>query len=350
MNVENKDSHQTNSIAISKLSQQGYALIKKGGYDEALKVFNQILETDPDNAYALVGIGDVLRKQEKHKEALPYYQKCIEQNPTNSFALFGIADIMRNNNQYEDAIIHWKKYLLYDRNNVAVITRIADSYRRINDIQESERHYKLALKVDPKNCYAFIGLGWLYFGARDFNNALDMWLKVLKCPRDEGDIRIYTAIGNCYYKMREYEKAIAYYQSGEQQDAKNFFALFGLANCYRGVGKYEKAIEYLKRILDFDENNQVVLSRLGDAYMKINDYQQAKAHYKKALSVSNDTFAALGLAKLNYIEGNHDRAITQMIELLQYKQVSTRAHRKLEEYANDPALAAATKDRVTAVL
>lgn len=345
-----QESGKFQNIALSKVSQQGYALLKEHKYDQALEVFRIMLERSPDNNYALVGIGDALRKKQRYQEALPYYQHCLDHSPTNNFALFGIADIMRNSKQYEAAILHWKKYLLYDKNNVAVITRIADSYRRLDNIDESERYYQKALGIQPDNCYAFIGLGWLYFGTKDFRNALQMWLKAIDCPRDRDDIRVYTAIGNCYYKLGEYDQAIGYYQTGEQKNARDFFVLFGLANCYRGKGEYGKSIDYFNRILEHDSENKMVLSRLGDAYAKIEDYQRAKESYKQAIAIRDDIFAAFGLARIAYMEGKHEEAITQLIELLQHRQLSIRVHKQLEEYAQDSNLSARVKKRIIAVL
>ena len=322
--TESQELTQSDNIAFFKLSQQGYALLKGNKYDEALETFRAILDKAPDNNYALVGIGDTLRKKKQYEEALPYYERCLEHSPTNNFALFGVADVMRCRNDHEQAVIYWKKYLLYDKENVAVITRVADSYRRLNDVYESEKYYRMTLTIQPKNCYALIGLGWLYFGAKDFTAALGMWLRALDCPRDKNDIRINTAIGNCYYKLKKYEQAIEQYKVAQQIKPDDFYVLFGLANCYRGIGEYEQSMDYLNKILKFDSQNQVILSRLGDAYVNMNNYQQAKECYNNALRIRFDVFAVFGIARLEYREGNYERAILKLIGLLRYKKINTR--------------------------
>ena len=47
---------------LSELSKLGYTLIKEKKFDEAEKKFNEILKTDDENNYALVGLGDIERK------------------------------------------------------------------------------------------------------------------------------------------------------------------------------------------------------------------------------------------------------------------------------------------------
>ena len=334
------------NVDFNMLSKEGYALIKQNKCAKAIEVFRTILDADSNNVYALVGIGDALRKQKEYTKAHAYYERCLEDNPTNSFAIFGIADILRSQEKYAEAIRYWERYLLYDANNIAVITRTADCYRRIDNVEKSKEYYNKALALDAKNCYAFIGLGWLYFGIKDFPHALKIWLQVLKCPHDKDDIRVYTTIGNCYYKLKEYDNAIKYYNMAADRAPDNFYVLFGLANCYRGISDYKKSIEYLDKVLKKDSRNQVILSRLGDLYANISEFKKAKEYYVQALKIKFDVFATFGMARLAYREGRYDDAITELAQLLRHTQISTRVHRELEQYAQDPNLSTAQKNRI----
>ena len=75
----------------TELSKAGYQLLKSGNLAEAEQRFQAILNTDPTNHYALVGLGDVSRRQGRFSDAQERYQECLRHHPLNKFALIGLA-------------------------------------------------------------------------------------------------------------------------------------------------------------------------------------------------------------------------------------------------------------------
>ena len=80
--VDNKPDEITNKI--SDLSKKGYQLIKENDIQGAKKAFNEILEIEENNNYALVGLGDTERKLNRFNDAISYYKKCLEYYPANN--------------------------------------------------------------------------------------------------------------------------------------------------------------------------------------------------------------------------------------------------------------------------
>ncbi|HPM72297.1 MAG TPA: tetratricopeptide repeat protein, partial [Spirochaetales bacterium] len=119
---------QNNALAeIAELSKKGYQYLKENRISDAERNFRKILEEDPENNYALVGLGDAARKRSSHRDAVDYYKKCLIYHPGNNYALFGLADCYKALNQYQKAIEIWEQYLLHDNKNITVLTRIADA-------------------------------------------------------------------------------------------------------------------------------------------------------------------------------------------------------------------------------
>ncbi len=65
---------------ISELSKRGYQLLKEGLTERAVSCFNEILNIDDNNNYALVGLGDTYRKDRKYRDAIHYYQNINRVN------------------------------------------------------------------------------------------------------------------------------------------------------------------------------------------------------------------------------------------------------------------------------
>lgn len=323
------DRRKTDDVAA--ISQKGYQLFKDGAYEEAIERFGKVLSIDPDNSYALVGMGDIARKQGHYRDAVTYYTKCLEHDPDNAFALFGLADSYRGLRKYRDALEVWERYLTHDDENVTVLTRVADGYRKVRNKRRSHELYQRVLELESDNPYALIGLGHLHYDFREYQDALRYWMRMYELSGKSVDIRVLTSIGNCHRKLKSFRKGIPFFEQALEQEPDNFYALFGLADCYRGLNEPEQSLEYWNRILRKDPANKVILTRSGDAYRSMGDLDEAQRCYEQALEIEDDLYATLGLAIIARNRGDFDRAI-DMLERL--KKQDPDNHRVYVELAH----------------
>ncbi|PIE97531.1 MAG: hypothetical protein CR988_07325 [Treponema sp.] len=316
---------------IAEISKQGYAFLKENDTANATIEFKRILTLDEHNNYALVGLGDAARKEHKCEDAIKYYTECLTHHPDNNYALFGLADCHKFLKQYNRAIEVWEKYLKFDDTNITVLTRIGDSYRKIRNFDNAKRLYQRVLELSEENSYALIGLGHLYYDFKKYREALGYWQKVLEISGDHVDIRILTSIGNCYRKIKQFDKGVPFFQDALKRDEDNFYALFGLADCYRGLNQQSQSIQYWNRILEQDPNNKVILTRVGDAYRNKKEYKKAEECYQRALDIAYDSYAMLGLAILKKRQGMYEEAITSLLQLIQADRKNYRVYLELAD-------------------
>jgi tetratricopeptide (TPR) repeat protein len=302
---------------ISELSKKGYQLLKEGLLERAESCFSQILDLDSSNNYALVGMGDTLRKSRNFQESITYYQSCLNNHRDNNYALFGLADCYKALHQYNRAIDIWEEYLLHDDKNITVLTRIADAYRKVRNFEKSDEIYQKVLSMEKNNSYCLIGLGHLNYDFRDYEKAQYYWEKMLDINRSRIDIRVLTSLGNCHRKMKTFEDGIPYFEKALKMQPNNFYALFGLADCYRGLHIPDQSILYWNKILSLDPKNKVILTRTGDAYRNMGNNEKAQVFYTKALDIEYDIYAVLGLSLIKRDKGLYEEAsetISSIIE------------------------------------
>jgi tetratricopeptide (TPR) repeat protein len=316
---------------ISESSKKGYQLLKENRYDEAIDCFAQILEKDKENNYALVGLGDAARKRGAFKDAADHYRRCLVFHPGNSYALFGLADCYKALNQYHKAIEIWEQYLLHDNTNITVLTRVADAYRKVHDFRKSKAIYQRVLEMEADNHYALIGLGHLHYDFKEYKEALSYWQRMVDLQGDMVDIRVLTSIGNCYRKLKQFDRGVPYFERALQREPENFYALFGIADCYRGIGKQENSLEYWNKILAKDPRNKVILTRAGDAYRNLGELDQATKYYEDALNIEFDVYAILGLAVIARTQGKWEDAITSLKLLVQNDPKNYRIYLELAQ-------------------
>ncbi len=320
---DTKVESETERLAL--LSQQGYQYIRENMTDQAERCFAEVLEAEPDNNYALVGMGDLERKRKNFDAAIVYYRRCLEHFPENNYALFGLAESYRSTKQYNRAVEVWEKYLKHDSENVTVLTRVADAYRKARVFDRSRELYQQVLEIEKDNNYALIGLGHLHYDFHDYQSALYFWERMYEKSGEGVDIRVLTSLGNCHRKMKTFSDGVRYFEQALEREPYNFFALYGLADCYRGMQQPERSLDYWQRILETDPNNKVILTRIGDAYRAMNELVQAEDYYRRALNVQYDSYAILGLAIIHRKNKQHDDAITALENLLESEPENGRA-------------------------
>ena len=109
---------QTNSSSIvSKLIQNGNALLKTSQYDKAMTTFDQVLKLDFRSVDALNGKGLVLNNLGKYQEAILWFDKALKIDPTFVDALYNKADALGELGNYEEAFIWTEKALAIDTAN-----------------------------------------------------------------------------------------------------------------------------------------------------------------------------------------------------------------------------------------
>jgi len=302
---------------IAELSKQGYQLLKESLTERAAELFRRILEIEPENNYALVGLGDAYRKERRYHEAMDYYRACLDHHPGNNYALFGLADCHKALGEFNRAIDVWEEYLRYDDGNVTILTRIADAYRKVRNLPRSRELYLKVLDLDADNAYALIGLGHLHYDFKEYETALEYWHRMERHGGRRIDIRVLTSIGNCYRKLKRFDEGIPYFERALEMQSGNFYALFGMADCYRGTNRPDLSLEYWNRILEKDPENKVILTRAGDAYRNLGNLEQAGRCYTDALAIDFDLYAALGLALIDKAEDRFAEAAEALDRLLE---------------------------------
>ena len=309
---------------MARLSKLSYQAIREGRYKEAETNFLDVLSHDPSSNYGLVGLGDALRRQNRHKEAIKYYHDCLELYPENNYALFGIAESYRALKDYPSAIQAWERYAVIDTQNLTVMSRMADIYRKMKKLKQSKEMYERILNIEEENVYAIIGLAHVYYDMCLYDVALNYWEQVLSKPNVRVDFWLLTSIGNCHRKLRHFDQSLEFFQKAEQFEPKNFYVLYGIAKSYHGLQKFDKSMQYWNYMIEAGFSSKFILTCAGDTESASGNFSKARGFYQQALSIGEELYARLGLAKLEYNIGNYKEAQKILESLLHVHYRSAR--------------------------
>ncbi|MFN8356731.1 MAG: tetratricopeptide repeat protein [Spirosomataceae bacterium] len=159
---------------------KGMVFYQKGKYDEALTLFDKILNQPgaENNVQSLLYKGMVLLKNGDYKNATIVLLKAEESNMSNYFIKNELGIAYRYSNEYEKAIVYFEE----------------------------------ALKFKPGNVQSFDGLFKCYRSLLKYKNAVEVVDKM--CKESIFDVKLLKeAIGLCLYNeygVQDYDKAQSY--------------------------------------------------------------------------------------------------------------------------------------------
>ena len=96
----------------------------------------------------------------------------------------------------------------------------------------------------------------------------------------------YYNVGNAYFDLEQYDKAVDYYNRALQLDPTINQAVFNLARTSIETGDYQKSLKLLSRLQESDPENIMVLEMVAYAYYKMDLYDKSVQIYQRILDIN----------------------------------------------------------------
>lgn len=135
----------------------GDALIALEKINEALQVYNKIIDIKPDDV-AYTNLGLIFWENNSYLKAFENYVKAISINPLNVIAMRGAGEMLNELNRPNDAIPYLTKAVDLLPTYSAAYTALGVAYFNSGDWQKSYRALKKAVSLNPNDRVAIKGL------------------------------------------------------------------------------------------------------------------------------------------------------------------------------------------------
>ncbi|MDD2736017.1 MAG: PEP-CTERM system TPR-repeat protein PrsT [Desulfuromonadaceae bacterium] len=197
-----------------------------GKYDKAIGEYTSLLQNDPQNYRAMLGLAALYELKGSDAEALSYYQKATDTKQPAAF--MAKAGYHLKKREAAEALKVLDEALKVDAKNVAVL-------EMKGRIQVSEKKYKEAIStfeaVEALNPEAGVALKiGAYVTMKETDKALEQARKIIdKYPNSA---RGYMVLGSIYESKKEYARAITEVKNGIKVDNANAQAYVYLGNLY----------------------------------------------------------------------------------------------------------------------
>ncbi len=299
----------------------------KKSYELGLKVSQKLLNSNPDNKFCQIYVGNILgtlgtllirdmgrieEAKQRYEKALEIYEELLKTDPENVTYQSDVGTMLNNlgnllsdmgrieeaKQRYEKALEIYEKLLKTNPENVTyqsyvgtTLNNLGTLLRNMGRIEEAKQRYEKALEMrekllenDPKN------VAYQSYVGTTLNNLGNLL----------------SDMGRMEEAKQRYEKALQIYEKLLKTDTENVthqsdvaMMLNNLGNLLSNMGRieeakqrYEKALEIYEKLFKNDPENIAyqsyfggALNNLGNLLKNMGRIEEAKQRYEKALEM-----------------------------------------------------------------
>jgi len=229
-----------------------------GALEEAMRLFRESLELDPDYARAHTGLADAW--------SLGIWSGTFEREVATRAAEEAISRALELDPDLAEA--HASRGLLH-------LCR--------NEYAEAEAPLRIATGRNPNylNAQVWLGLSLVY--QNRFRDAAEVYRAAWQLdPMDAGLTRNFG--GNLLLRG-QLDAGFSYLQRAQAIDPANIATYRMLAGWQRIYGRADESIFWSRQGLERDSGNAALLTELGAAYLQLGDFERARAQFDDAWTV-----------------------------------------------------------------
>jgi tetratricopeptide (TPR) repeat protein len=138
--------------------QAGILLARKGNPEEAVAVFNALLEENSRDAEVMNNLGVVYRRQGKDQDALGALLDAIDIDPTKAEFQYNLGKVYKQLGNFKSASMAYAKAVESAPDLIPAYINLGAAYFRLNDFGKAQYAFKSGLKADPSNLLMQSGL------------------------------------------------------------------------------------------------------------------------------------------------------------------------------------------------
>ncbi len=225
-------------------------LLNAGEYDEVVHVLKDLAKSG--NIEALEILGEALEKNERYDDAVAIYERILEIDNNNIGALQGLGRIYLKNENYEAARDVFEKIVKIMPESKEVNENLAFIYEKLGDYSKALKYINQAIILDPENKFLYSTKGIILMKMELYDDAKKTFEKALSLdpefqPALEG-------LKDCERKIeeRDIEKyarsvLILEHRTGKKASKKDAFKTLGIPLAY-----VPKVFDYIESEEPFD--------------------------------------------------------------------------------------------------
>jgi tetratricopeptide (TPR) repeat protein/cold shock CspA family protein len=276
---------------LKNVQDQAKACMDQNDWSGAIPLWQQVLESEPENTYAMGSLAFCHSRLKRHDEAIKLYERLCGLEPENARWPYTLGYQYYDQQDYRTALIYFDKSLSLNPNYIVVLyrkgyaqsqlgpgmrgqalttfERCRTAYNKLSDNELKQREEKHYLDA----CYQ---QGKLFLEAGNYENAITRLKEVLAARPTDPDL-LYS-LGKACVDQKLYAEAVDYLEAALRiAQQPEHYILDRLAQAYAGLGNVQKAIQLYEQMPRGMCTQWAYISRnLGELYLRTEQWSKAE--------------------------------------------------------------------------
>ncbi|MGI9271326.1 MAG: tetratricopeptide repeat-containing sulfotransferase family protein [Woeseiaceae bacterium] len=303
---------------------------REGRYDEAAKLYREVLNANPKNVDALRMLGVMAFADGNIDEAERLFRRTVAAAPDFVNAILDLGVALKEQSRIEEAIECFRQSTRLEPNNVKAHFQLAQILAPAALSNEAIDSYERVLELRPQHAGALLGMGHVLKTMGRQEEAIESYRKCIESKPGKGEV--YWSLANLKtYRLSGDDIAAMEKQIlvDDLTDESHVNFLFALAKAYEDRDDFDKAWEYyvagnLKRRM-LEHYDPVRLETRDDAIIEVFDKELLDEHsglgntdpspiFILGLPRSGSTLLEQILASHSMVEGTAELPYIQRVE------------------------------------
>jgi tetratricopeptide (TPR) repeat protein/predicted AlkP superfamily phosphohydrolase/phosphomutase len=306
---------------------------KSGKYAEAVEVYKEILEAEPDNVSAKIGMSTAYIKMGKEEMGARVLNDILEKDPNNLEVLHTLGNFYVDAGDGPKALAIAERALKIDAGNGESHFIRGIALQKMGRYQEAAEAFQKALKLAPDMPEIYADLAMIYVNSGRPQDALDLVDKAMELSPGRPDILYIKGLalggtGSTDEALRMFSEAI-------ELDRTYVPAYLGAAGILFSRGEYDSVLSLCNEAVG--GGHSVYLQDMkANAYVKLGRYEEAIDAYEAAVKADPGLPGpSLNFARLLIFRGRKPEARRVLEDLLSRHPDQSEARQLLQSLGSD---------------
>jgi protein O-mannosyl-transferase len=284
-------------------------------YQDAVRMWNDVLAQRPNNARAYVSLGSALGMAGRQTEALEAYGQALRLDPLLQAAQANAGRTLAKLGRYEEAVVEYGKALERDPSDIQVRYSLGIALEATGRFDEALERHREVLRVDRDNLLAQLGVGVCLHRKGDLPAAAEAYRRVL--AGDAMNMEARCSLASCLVQIGRNDEAIAEYRNVLKMSPRHAPTWYGFGNALLAKGEAQEALHAYVSALSIDPGNADARCNMGVALKRLGRVDEAIACHRETVQrFPRHVTSRFNLANLLAEQGKYSDAAAEYSEVL----------------------------------
>ena len=287
--------------------QRGLLALRAGNFDDAGRLFNDVLRVQPRHVGALNLLGIVLIQRGRFVEAENYLRLALQENATSDATLYNYGIVLKALNRPVEALQSFSQALAINPAAAETWNNRGTVFNDLRRYDEAIGDFANAIELQPQYAEAFCNKGKALAICKRLHEALAAFETATALKPDLTEA--WVGHGGTLADLKRYEESLADYDRAVASNPAVVEAWLGRGNALARLRRYDDALVCYDKAVTLDAKLAEAWLGRGNVLTDLRQYEHALAAFNKALVAKPDLGEAwLGRGNVFADLGRYDDA------------------------------------------